>query len=179
VGLGAFWWRIKDKNGAWPSPRKSPKDRWSRRKKKHTMEAKQKPPINKSVTCHFRRQKQKKTNQKKVQTKKVAVFESPKALALQVLACACGSRKFFRIFKRSVFRPTLSFLCYVFWGRRKRFEVYMVSNFVFLVVVCPRTPKKQTNKQTSTQTNSELLLLLLPTTDCTQNPQLSSCNPRI
>jgi hypothetical protein len=31
-------------------------------------------------------------------------------------------------------------------------EVYMVSNFVFLVVVCPRTPKKN-NKQTNKHTN--------------------------
>jgi hypothetical protein len=31
----------------------------------------------------------------------------------------------------------------------ERFEVYMVSNFVFLVIVCPCTPKKQTNKHTN------------------------------
>ncbi len=141
---------MKDKNGAWPSPKKSPKDRWSRRKKKHTMEAKQKPPINKSVTCHFRRQKQKKTNQKKVQTKKVAVFESPKALALQVLACACGSRKFFRIFKRSVFRPTLSFWCYVLgWRRRK---IWSLHGFQFRLP-CDRLSlhAKKTNKQAHKQ----------------------------
>ncbi len=132
------------------TPIKSPKDRWSRRKKKHTMEAKRKPPppINKSVTCHFRRQKQNKQIRKQFKQRKSRFSKVPKrSLALQVLARTSGRRKFFRIFKRSVFRPTLSFflsfLCYVFgWGRGKRFEVYMVSNFVFPVVVCPRTPKK-------------------------------------
>jgi hypothetical protein len=41
----------------------------------------------------------------------------------------------------------------------KRFEVYMVSNFVFLVLVCPRTPKKQkTNKQAHKQTPHKQIL---------------------
>lgn len=147
------------------------------------------PPINKSVTCHFRRQKQKNKSEKrpkKVQTKKVAVFESPKALGLQVLACTSGSRKFFRIFKRSVFRPTLSFFLVLCFRLRKKKEIWKFTWFPISSSLWSCVPARQKNKQTNKhtnkppQTNSELLLLLPLTTDCcTQNPQLSSCNPRI
>ncbi len=121
-------------------------------------EAKAPPPIiNKSVTCHFRRQKQNKQITKLFKQRKSRFSKVPKrSLALQVLARTSGSRKFFRIFKRSVFRPILSFFlsCVTFSAEEEerdlKFTWFPISSSLWSCVPARQKNKiKQINKHTN------------------------------
>jgi hypothetical protein len=118
------------------------------------------PPINKSVTCHFRRQNKKTNHKKRKKTFKQRKSRFPKALALQVLACACGSRKFFRIFKRSVFRPTLPFFLVLCFRLRKKKEIWKFTWFPISSSLwsCVPARQKRKNKQAHKQTRHKQIL---------------------